>query len=251
MKQKCNPFLIGIFTFSAIILLCLSCIAVLGGKIWQEHTSFILFFNSSLNGLDVGSPVKFNGVNIGTVKEVNVVFDESIQQAFTPVIIDIDDKVFYQFLQYQKKKSKTAFYRQQILGGLAAKLVLESLITGKLFIELDYYPANQVRIYNENHTKLTQIPSIASDRQNFLARIDTILTNVSSINFKSISDSLTSILQHIDSQVKKSDISSLINNISSAADSISTFISSEELRMTVHSVQSLASKIKDFLGLYF
>ena len=248
MKRKFNPFLIGLFTISAMLICAASVFVVIKDKVTQERTSFILFFNSSLNGLDIGSHVKFKGVAIGTVQKVSVVFDEDAQQAYTQVIVDVNDEVFYKSLLRQKKKNKREFYKKQILGGLAAKLSTESLITGKLFIDLDYFSAAKLRIYKENPTKLTQIPSIPSDIQDFKDRFEKILTNLSTINFNDMSSKFTSILARIDNQLQKSNLSELINNISSAAESFRGFISSESLIHSIKNIEILTAKVKDFLS---
>lgn len=247
MKRKCNPFLIGLFTLSAILICAASVFVIIKDKVTQERTSFILFFNHSLNGLDIGSPVKFKGIAIGTVDKVSVVFNEEAQQAYTQVKIDINDEVFYRPLLHQKQQSKKEFYKKQILGGLAAKLSTESLITGKLFIELDYFPAIKIRVYKENTTSLTQIPSIPSDIQNFKDRFESILTSLSNINFHDMSNVLTSILRQIDTQLNHSNLSELINNISAAADAFRGFMASESLTHSIKNIEVLTVKLKDFL----
>ena len=50
----------------------------------------MLYFETSVNGLRVGAPVKFKGVEIGSVKNIVLPLEKDTQVARIPVIIEID-----------------------------------------------------------------------------------------------------------------------------------------------------------------
>ena len=69
MSKSANKTLIGAFVVGATALLLLA-IAVFGsGKLFQTTSRYVLFFDGSISGLSVGSPVLFRGVPVGRVVE--------------------------------------------------------------------------------------------------------------------------------------------------------------------------------------
>ena len=50
----------------------------------------MLFFEGSVSGLNVGAPVTFRGVKIGTVKEVSLFFDPKSLNMKIPVLIEFE-----------------------------------------------------------------------------------------------------------------------------------------------------------------
>ena len=62
MAKQASKMMIGVFLIIALFLLAAS-LAVLGsGKFFTKTQKFVLYFNESVKGLDVGSPVLFEGV---------------------------------------------------------------------------------------------------------------------------------------------------------------------------------------------
>jgi paraquat-inducible protein B len=99
MPKRPSSAAIGMFVIGSIVL-AVSALAVLGsGSLFKKSHKFIFFFRGSLNGLNVGAPVKVRGVQIGSVAEIRLRLDPSEGQfkkregAFNalPVIIDIDE----------------------------------------------------------------------------------------------------------------------------------------------------------------
>lgn len=245
MRKKINPFFIGIFIVSAVLIFLAAGTVVLRGKFIKKSTPFVLYFNGSLNGLDIGSPVKFRGVRIGSVKNVNVSFDKNQGLASTPVVIEIDNAVFNQ----NSKKSfshseEREFYRKQILQGLSAKLAMESIVTGKLFVELDYYPASKVRIYGDNSMPYTQIPSISSEIQTILS----IFKNISEINFQKISESLSSVLSSANEKICALDTATLNSHLSSILKKIDNLLTSPSVKSAIDGIQPTLVKFREFLS---
>ncbi|MGH7809714.1 MAG: MlaD family protein, partial [Candidatus Binatia bacterium] len=76
MSKPVNPVAIGGFTVGAIALLLAAVFIFGGGRFWRADTvRFVIFFDSSLNGLEVGAPVKMQGVKIGEVKDIVLLLD--------------------------------------------------------------------------------------------------------------------------------------------------------------------------------
>ncbi|HDL7798189.1 TPA: intermembrane transport protein PqiB [Yersinia enterocolitica] len=111
-------------------------------SLYTEHEDFLLFFADSVRGLQTGAPVEFRGIRIGTVGDVPF-FAEGIRQRVDndfriPVLIRIEPGRFREDLGPDanfEKILKTAKER-----GLRASLKSGNLLTGALFVDLDFYP---------------------------------------------------------------------------------------------------------------
>ena len=77
MSKQANPTLIGIFVAGAIALIVAGILIISGGKLLlTDKTNYVLYFKGSVKGLNIGSPVSFRGVNIGTVTDIQLVVNE-------------------------------------------------------------------------------------------------------------------------------------------------------------------------------
>ena len=70
MNKKISPTLMGAFVVGALALLVIAIIALGSGRLFRKTYEFVLFFQGSVNGLNVGAPVKYKGVEIGSVTDI-------------------------------------------------------------------------------------------------------------------------------------------------------------------------------------
>ena len=173
MAKQANRRLIGVFVFISLIILAVS-VAVLGsGKFFKKTQKFVLYFDESIKGLDVGSPVLFEGVPVGSVVSITIVADPVKQQTNIPVIIEIGLDRF-QVVVAGQLVDPEKYMPRLIERGLRGFLSVQSLITGKLLIEVDFYPDTPVNLKNINkrYTEIPTIPSATSKLARALDKLD-------------------------------------------------------------------------------
>jgi paraquat-inducible protein B len=163
MSKHANPTLIGIFVAGAIGLIVAGILIISGGKLLLiDKTNYVLYFQGSVKGLNIGSPVSFRGVNVGTVTDIQLVVDEEAVDVRIPVIIEIDNTKFIRS-QTAKLKRKASI-DELIDAGLRAQLQLQSLLTGQLLIQIDFFPNTQPTLvennrYRSNYEEIPTIPT--------------------------------------------------------------------------------------------
>jgi paraquat-inducible protein B len=165
MSKQANPTLIGIFVAGAVALIVAGILIISGGKLLlTDKTSYVLYFKGSVKGLNIGSPVSFRGVNIGTVNDIQLVVNEEASGIRIPVIIEIDNTKFIRPEAGKSLLGADDRIDTLIDAGLRAQLQLQSLLTGQLFIQIDFLPDTPAELVEQKKSRwaLQEIPTIQS-----------------------------------------------------------------------------------------
>src|SRR3954470_17666884 len=102
MPKRINPSTVGLFVLGGIAMLVALVLILGSGRWFSRQERFVCFFTGTLNGLNVGAPVKFRGVQIGSVESIMVnlpghqpagaITPQMAQELRLPVIIELDPK---------------------------------------------------------------------------------------------------------------------------------------------------------------
>jgi paraquat-inducible protein B len=153
-------------------------------------------FAQALRGLDVGAPVEFVGVNIGSVVAVDLGYD--FQNKTFPVIVTA--KVYprrmgqaYEVLAAQGKteseETLAAFVGTMVKRGLRAQPRSASLLTGKLYIALDFLPASPRAAFDASIRPL-ELPTVNGTFQELEAGVARIVKKVNDLPLEQIAADL-------------------------------------------------------------
>ncbi len=142
MIRKVNKTAIGAFVIGALVLLMIAIVVFGSGELFKRTNKFVLYFDGSVKGLSVGAPVTFRGVNIGTVKDISLIYDSKAGTVLLPVIVEI---------QQGRIKGTPSFRdlvsdKKMIALGLRGKLEIQSFLTGQLMISFDFYPNQPAKL---------------------------------------------------------------------------------------------------------
>ncbi len=173
MAKQASKMMIGGFLIIALFLLAASLVVFGSGKFFTKTQKFVLYFNEPVKGLDVGSPVLFQGVAVGSVISIDIIADPIKRQANIPVIIQIELDHF-KFRKPRETLNPQKDMPLLIEKGFRAILTMQSLITGKLLIELDFYPDTPLilRNINKEYIEIPTIPSTTSKLARALDKLD-------------------------------------------------------------------------------
>jgi paraquat-inducible protein B len=167
-RKKVDPRTIGIFVIGAVVLIVGGLVFFGPGGFFTETSRYVIYFESSVKGLNVGSPVRFRGVRIGQVREISIRVRPSDLEFHIPVVIELDPKKIRAEGSEQGlfETLKTSVQAEDpilplIDEGLRAQLQLDSLVTGQLFVNLDMVPESPVSKV-DLPGDYPQIPAISS-----------------------------------------------------------------------------------------
>jgi len=159
MAKQWNKTVIGVFVLSGIALLILSVILLGGGRFFGEKHRFVLFFQGSIRGLAAGAPVVLQGVQVGSVERIFLQEDPNTQALRIPVIISlVPDQIDTGGVKLGDLEEAV---QNLIAKGLKGQLTIQSLVTGQLIIELDFFPDLPTRLVGSDlpHMEIPTIPS--------------------------------------------------------------------------------------------
>jgi len=167
-RKRIDPRVIGSFVVGAVILTVAGLLFFGPGGFLTETKQYVVYFDSSVKGLNVGSPVRFRGVKIGQIKEINVRVRPEDFKFYIPVVIEIEParikaggskKSFFDSLKTTLKGDDPML--PLIKKGLRAQMQLDSLVTGQLYVNLDMLPDTPI-VLTGYESDLPELPAITS-----------------------------------------------------------------------------------------
>ncbi|BHH86098.1 MlaD family protein [Desulforhopalus sp. 52FAK] len=212
MAKQANTTMIGGFVVIAFFILAASVVILGSGKLFQRTESFVLYFDTSIKGLNVGAPVLLQGVQIGSVTDILIRANRQDLTMSIPVFIEIRQDKFEvdETISPQGNSKKTI--AQLADRGLRAVLSTQSMITGQLMIELDYFPGSPVNLKSLD-PELTEIPTIPSTTERLFQKLQKIdLSHIENI------------MAGVDRLVNNPDLSEGIKSLRLAADDMQLII---------------------------
>jgi phospholipid/cholesterol/gamma-HCH transport system substrate-binding protein len=194
MSAQANYFKIGLFVVVASVIGVVSILALGAGSFFQKKVLIETYFVESVQGLDVGAPLKFRGVPVGKTTEVTLV-----GKAYTTdrQYVLIRAALFPDMFRITCPPPSGSNLDTQVEKGLRIRLSFQGL-TGAAHLEMDYmnskrYPPLQI----EWKPKYCYIPSAPSTIQRLSVAVDKILKNFENLDFKTITTNLNTSLTDI------------------------------------------------------
>ncbi len=159
MSKQPNKKMIGIYTFSGILIFLLILFFFLQNKIYSgSKNEVVMYFEESISGLNVGSPVVFMGVKIGEVSRIKIDADTEDLSFSIPVYARMHTRSLDATKQFSSGKE---VMDALVAKGLRARLVPQSYITGQLMIELELYNNAPIK-YHQRSDETLEIPTVLS-----------------------------------------------------------------------------------------
>ena len=192
MSRQASKTVIGGFVVSALVLVVVGVMIFGSGNYLRERYRFMLFFQDSVKGLSLGAPVVFMGVKIGEVKDINVIADPTESSFLIQVLIELVSGKVKRFKTREFKDAQELYeYCNQLIEqGLRARLGLQSVVTGQLQIELDFFPEEKA-VFMGTNKKYKEIPTIPST-------FEKLTKTLENLPVKEIFEKLSSSLNRID-----------------------------------------------------
>lgn len=206
MKEKQQTVAIGAFVLGAT-LIALSLLIFFVGSGLGKKDKVVMVFDGSVKGLNVGAPLALRGVKVGEVTNIELILDSAQTNVIMLIEANFDAKNIR-----RKSVSDGNLTEELITRGLRAQLNTQSLLTGLLYVELDFFPNSPINLVDIDSPYI-QLPTIPTNLQRIARKLE-------DLDISKISSELESISNGINTLVSSKDFQELPTNVASTLASL-------------------------------
>jgi phospholipid/cholesterol/gamma-HCH transport system substrate-binding protein len=195
MSNKSSKFFIGLFVIIGALIFAVIIIWVGAANVFMKGSLYNVYFDESVQGLQVDSAIKYRGVEIGKVQSIKVAPD-------------------YRLIEVVMKIDLEGNLQEQTIATLKT-----AGITGIVFIELDQRKAGDLA----NSPKITfkssypVIPSRRSEISRFFADTGVIIQSIKDMDIKGISEQLRDTTRSIENFLEGKRVTNIMTNLESTS----------------------------------
>ena len=220
MGSQRAKFTVGLFVASGIGIAIVAIIWLGMSRFFEKGNYYVTYFNESVQGLDMDSPVKYRGVSIGRVESIGVASDSKLIQ----VVLKIESG-------------------QTLDRNIVAQMKSVG-ITGIMFIELDQKKKGEPdRSPSLSFPSEYQIvASKPSDISELLQGIDDVLSQIKSLDVEGIGNKVKLTLDHVNQLMNDIGVKGISGRVELTLDSINQVIAAAEI-----GVKEVSNKLESSL----
>lgn len=201
MSNKKNRSLaIGAFLVGAVLLVFVALLFFSGGRLFAAKERVIMHFDGSVQGLQVGAPVKLKGVVLGEIVDIQLNFEADNETVVTVVSADL----IMNRINSMGTNVKDSFLDDAVANGLRAQLNYQSLLTGLLYVELDFFPDSEANL-EKRQDEYPEIPTRATS-------LEEITKSFQELDLKGLVDNLNNLTQQLGSMVGEGEVQQTLAN---------------------------------------
>ena len=253
MQESKRYIRLGLFVF-ATLLVAGAVLFVLGGRsLFEPVYMFETYFNQSVDGLDIGSPVKFRGVPLGQVTEIltsAVVYERDVPLARRRGYIVIRAKVTGSEAQVAQWKREAP---AMVELGMRTQTQLAG-ITGQQFLAIDWLdPRAHPPLPFDWMPKYPYLPSAPSLTAEIVANVQQFLAHLNETNIKELVGNVNKLTVTLNKKVDELPVAELSANASAvltdsraALDDLKRLLTKPDIDETLHNLAAASGRLRKF-----
>jgi phospholipid/cholesterol/gamma-HCH transport system substrate-binding protein len=234
MSQRANYSKIGLFVIIGTVLLVLGLIALGAGSMFKKTVLVETYVDETVQGLNIGSPIKYRGVQYGSVKEialVNQYYDPKNDEFSRYVLIrcEMDAEHF----DKSDMDGLEARVDGEVKKGMRIRLSSQG-ITGLMYLEVDFFePERYPPLGIDWDPDVVYIPSTPSRLATIADSIEKVAVGLEKSNIAEIAKKVDRLIQVVTDSVEDAGIKNIGENANGLM---------EEIRATNKRVQDILAK---------
>src|SRR5215510_4092914 len=200
MGSKISPTVIGVFVIGAMVCMVAGVLLFSGGKFFTEKLPYVLFFDSSVEGLHLGAPVIFRGVQVGQVTEIEAIADPKTFTVVIRVKIELVRGSVKVNVDGQRFEDPHQAIEGLIQQGARASLRMQSFVTGVLYVAIDFHPGTPVRRLGLDQ-RYPELPTIPSDMDMLKSTVQQVMADLGKLPLDAVLNEILVLVKHANSLV--------------------------------------------------
>jgi paraquat-inducible protein B len=206
MSKKASKTAIGGFVLGALALIVVGVLIFGSGKFMTKTQTYVMYFEGSVRGLNVGAPLVFRGVKIGSVTRIQLLANTDDLSFTIPVFVETERRHFTLTGDAAFDLSPKEQLVLLVARGLRAQLIKQSMVTGQLIVELDFHRDKPAKLVAGDSEHM-EIPTITSGMDDLVK------------------------------QIEKAPIQEILNKVLSAVDGMAKVVNSKEVKESLSSLE--------------
>ncbi|MEH6494235.1 MAG: MlaD family protein [Pseudomonas marincola] len=198
---------------------------------FTERLPYLLYFDGSVSGLEVGAPVEFKGIKIGSVRDITLEIEQDTGNYYIPVLIEIEPQRIA--VQDYGTNSGSAPIKQNVLRqraleslinrGLRARLKSKNFLTGQLIVDLDLFP-NKPAIFVSRNTDYQELPTLPTELEEITTSLTRLVEKIEKLPIEKLANSLIRTAEGLEGIISEGQLIETIGEYRDLAKSVSSMI---------------------------
>jgi paraquat-inducible protein B len=237
MGKRANPAMVGAFVVGAVALVAVAATLLGSGRLFSHRHVYVLYFQSNVNGLRVDAPVKFHGVEIGSVYRIMLSLPqlERAVSAHNPAVMRVPVEIEVNERKIESRAGRALdlddprTLKRLIDAGLRGQLALESILTGLLYVELDMHPGTPANFVLRPNSTFQEIPTQPTEFEQVQQNVGKVLAKLSQIDFPAVVQSMVQMTDSIRGLVQSPQLQAMVDRLQKATKSLDAAAQSAQL----------------------
>ena len=255
MEKEHRYFRLGLFVILTVATL-LAVLFILGGRsLFQPTLTIETYFNESVSGLDIGSPVKYRGIPLGSVSQISsssTLYEREVPVGERKAYIVVRMKVATSQVELEQLRKEIPEYVER---GLRAQTQIAG-VTGQLYISLDDpgppIPPQLPFDWTPDYSYIPSAPSLTSE---IVGNAQRFLASLNAANIDAIAKNLNALVETLNRKVDEvpvKDLSKeglgLLTDARATVDRVDRIIAEAPLVDTLDRLDSASNRLDDLLA---
>lgn len=247
MSAQASYFRIGLFIITGMLLLAGALVVFGVGQFFKEKIYLETYVNGTVQGIEVGSPVKFRGVTVGKVSSVGFLFteypqvDRSELVNYVVIVIEIDQEIFPGMFE---QANLQRVLDRAVERGLRIQIEPQG-ITGLNYMEINYVEPSRftpIKVtWKPDHYYLPYAPG---ELTSILDSVNKMMHEVENLNIQGIGEKLLTLLDNVDEAVKSAELGKLSQDAQRAFDSVNQAVIDADVKQLSADTRRLIAEIE-------
>lgn len=235
---------LGLFVATGIALVAVGAVLLGGADFLKTGLRFETRVSESIQGLNVGAPVKLLGVTVGRVTGIGFAAGDGTETSLVRVVgeLEVDD------LPAAWRGAPAESLRREVAGGLRARLASVGL-SGQLYVELEDVPGARAET-EPAEAEPVRIPSVPSVQQRLVGTAQQAASRLADVDFVRIAARLDEVLSSLRRVLEEEAVPALREIAGAAAEvrRAARDAAGPELRETLAAVPEVLARLEETLA---
>ncbi len=245
-KNEANYFRIGLFIILGGVLLAAALVTFGVGQFFKPKIKIETYVDGTVQGIEVGSAVKFRGVTVGKVADVGFVFNQypEIEKSqmvnYVVLLMELDKRIFPDMFELD---SLQPILDENIERGMRVQIEPAG-ITGLNYMEINYldpkrFPPLKIAWKPQHY----YLPSAPGELTNMLDSVNNIMREVEQLNISGISDGTVALLDNLNRAVTGAQLKKLSDGAQDLFTEVQTAVNEANIPKVSEELQALTKDL--------